>query len=326
MQTVPVVFSSDHNFVMPTGVAIKSMLQYSANCKCEIYIIKSNDFTASDEHILRDLIAPYNATISFVSAGDTFAKCFEIRSISTATYYRLYIPWLIPEHEKIIYCDGDVIFKQSILNIFNFDLDDNYIAGVRTGGSISKAEMRSYIKTLNLNPDNYINGGVQLINSKLMRESKLNEEFEKHLRKKYTYQDQDIVNIVCKDRIAFMPKWFNAGPMWTAFLPEVTNQESLQNYNGIYDRCGMYPSELNTDLSYPVIIHYAGEKPWKHFTYLWLSWWNVYKETVFFDPSLELRIEHNTLKKSRLSFSTYLKSYISDKFPKAKKFILRLKK
>jgi len=40
---VPVVFSTDHNFIMPTGVSIQSMLECSTDVDCAIYILQANN-------------------------------------------------------------------------------------------------------------------------------------------------------------------------------------------------------------------------------------------------------------------------------------------
>lgn len=318
-EIVPVVFSSDANFLMPTAIAIKSMLDCSPDCHIAIYMLISNDFDNKCKARLTRLISNYDASIEFINVGDRFDNCFEIRNISTATYYRLYIPWLIPQHDKIIYCDGDVIFMQSVLNLFKQDIGENYIGGVRTFGSF-----RNLKKTGN-NPLKYINGGVQIINAKIWREKSLQKLIDPHLKINYTYQDQDIINLICKDRIYFLPYWFNSSPEWVAKMPPFHSQEKTLNYTGSYNRLGQYPSEFSSALEYPVIIHYTGPKPWKRFTYMWLAWWNVYKSTEFFDPRLEYSIEAATFETRPITFRLFLTNFIFRNIPALSNILHRYK-
>ena len=65
--------------------------------------------------------------------------------------------------------------------------------------------IKDYIKSLGLQVDKYINAGFLLINASLQRKDNLFNEFKRHLNKQYQFQDQDIINIVCKDRLTFLP-------------------------------------------------------------------------------------------------------------------------
>ncbi len=296
---IPVVFSTDHNFIMPTGVAILSLLEQSNDCNPYIYVLQSDDVSDSDRDILKSICNRYSAPVDFISFDDTFKNSFEIRGITTATYYRLLIPWLMPEYEKVIYCDGDVIFNRSVSNIYNFPIGDCYIAGVQTGFR-SHTSTGSYIESLGLDINQYINGGVLLINLKQQREANLRKVYMAEAEKRYVFQDQDIINIVCKGHIRLMPRWFNT-------TPNAVNDM-------IFNICEQGKCSVLSDRgNSPVIIHYAGGKPWKEFTYWWLSWWQAYSKSPFFDPALEFQIERRTLTKDpqlRPALSLYIRRKI----------------
>ena len=303
---IPVVFSTDHNFIMPTGVAILSMLNHSYDCTPYIYIFQSNDVTVEDQEILKSIGNRFSVPIDFISVGNTFNNCFEIRGITIATYYRLLIPWLIPEHDKVLYCDGDIIFNQSVSNIYAFDIEDAYVAGVQTGFK-RHTETGAHIERLGLDVTHYINGGVLLINSKKQRELDLKKKFMAQARNKYKFQDQDIINIVCKDHIALMPRRFNTTLGTTNNLIFQREQQTLL-----------------CDDQIPVIIHYTSGKPWKEFTYLWILWWKTYRESPFFDPNLEFKIERNTLTK-KITLKRTISKTITQKYPNLWKFYNRIR-
>lgn len=204
---IPVVFSTDHNFIMPTGVAILSMLKCSQDCFCDIRILQHRDVTDIDRQTLKDIVEPFNAEIRFITMGTEFDSGFQIRGISTPCYYRLMIPWLFPNLDKVVYCDGDVIFKQSVKKLFEQSVENAYIGGVCT--LFDSNYLRNYLSTLNLEYTEYINSGVLVVNSKMQRDANLVEKYKAEAKKKYTFQDQDILNVVCKGKISHLPPKFN---------------------------------------------------------------------------------------------------------------------
>lgn len=271
---IPVVFSSDHNFIMPTGVAILSLLESSPRVNFDIFILQSDDVTDIDRNLLQDMVKPYKAQLSFISFGKEFSDSYEVRSISTACYFRLLIPWLIPQYDKVIYLDGDIIVKSDISKLFDCTLSEEYyVYGVRTPGFTIDSNFVKYISSIGLDPSNYINSGILVINTKLLREDNLKDEFLSYRDRTFLYQDQDIINLVCKDRIGWLPLKFNCSPTL-----ESVDESKLINAGITTDL------DFKEALLHPVIIHYAGQKPWKTFTYHWYDWWIVYSRTPFYNP------------------------------------------
>lgn len=255
---IPIVFSTDHNFVMPTGVTICSMLLSADTEVYDIYILISRDVTYDDREKLKLQVAELSPSskISFLEMGDSFKSGYEVRGISTACYYRLMIPWLLPEIDKIIYCDVDVIIKTSLKELYNVDLEGKYVAGTVPSTKDGWAHMKKYLSRLGLDYREYINSGVLVINSALQRRDALDKEYAKLAERKFIYQDQDIINIVCKGRISHFSCRFNFKP----------------SEYGIHQEVGR-----------EIVIHYAGDKPWNGFCYAWDEWWEVYKKSIFWD-------------------------------------------
>lgn len=254
---IPIVFSTDHNFVTPTCVTILSLLKTSLpQTEFIINIIASPDIDEADRDIIKKQIeiSGKKSELYFVDIGKVFSSGYETRGISTACYSRLLIPWLFPQYDKVIYSDVDVIFKGDISEVYNVDLENNLVAGV-TGEVWNRGLIKKYLEGLNLVPENYVNSGFLLINSKLQRERNLNERYMELVKNNYVYQDQDIINIACKGYIFHLPAAFN-----------------------------VKPSLAYTSCHEVKMIHYIGLKPWTYFTYCWDDWWEVCKESVVFSP------------------------------------------
>lgn len=272
---IPVVFSTDHNFIMPTYVAISSMLANSSR-RCKIYLLIAEDVTDNDKDVLSKLITKYNSTIEFISVGNVFDDTFIIRGITKATYFRLLIPWIIPSEDKVIYLDGDIVVTGDIAELYEYPLDDtNLIYGVRTPGYSTNRGLKKRISRNGLNFLHYINAGILLFNCRRLREENYKPIFMSHIGKQYYFQDQDILNITCKGRIGFLPLKFNFSGI---IMPKIKEQLRLSGLIKVND--------INDAENTPVVVHFAGPKPWKEFTPRWNDWVEYYKKSPFYNQAL----------------------------------------
>ena len=255
---------------MPTGVTISSLLMSSEDETYHIYIMIAGDVDESDrEKLTRQVkLLSEGSKISFVEMDKYYNDVYEVRGISKATYYRLMIPWLIPDVDKIIYADVDIIFKTSLREIYDMDLEGKYLAGAITRTAEEWRKYKKYFDKIGADYSQYFNAGILVINSKLQRECNLDKEYEQLTEKKFLYQDQDILNITSKGKSAFFDKRYN-------LLPALYATE--EKYSG------------------NVVIHYAGEKPWVTFTYAWAEWWDVYNRTIFREDGFYHKVSRNIL-------------------------------
>ena len=130
----------------------------------------------------------------------------------------------------------------------------------------------------------------------------------RHKNKKYTYQDQDIINIVCKDKISFLPLKYN----YTSVL------YTLALHNKEFQK--LKAEEI--DNANNGIIHYTGSKPWNSFCLRSEYWWYYYKHSIFKDEQFYSNY-HQSIPNQILSDSSYkrikkifLKKLISKYFHK----------
>lgn len=299
---IPIVFSTDNNYVMPTGVAILSLLE-SANPSSvyDIYVLINNDVTEDSKSLLRKQVACFhNHTIDFINIGNVFENAFEIRGISVAAYSRLLIPWLLPQYDKVIYSDVDVIFRIDLTDLYNLQMKEEYIAGIPAASIFTSHSYVKHIEKLGLIPGEYINSGFLLVNSKLQRKDNLKTKFLEFAQNKYTYQDQDVINLVCKGRIKHLSPAYCITPAFYYMLSSENNDfrqfyttsQTLPKIQENYIEIENYKRGNNC------ILHYAGDKPWNTFTQAWKEWWNTYQRSIFYDSDREIAISRQILKRA----------------------------
>ena len=170
MNTVPILFTFDQSLEMPAGVAITSLLENAApETFYDIFILHNPgcDFIGSPLNRLPEIYR--NCRMTFRKVEGEFVGSYEIRGIPETAYYRLISPEIIPEYEKILYSDVDVVFREDLSTFYNIDLKDNYFAGVDNCSRL-RPDVRDYIKgSLGLDWQNgYFYSGNLVINSALL--------------------------------------------------------------------------------------------------------------------------------------------------------------
>src|SRR5699024_619911 len=77
-------------------------------------------------------------SIKYRTVDSQFKGAYETRGINVSTYYRLLIPELIPEYDKIMYHDVDVVFREDLSAIYSeTEMDNYYVAGVVSSAGLS---------------------------------------------------------------------------------------------------------------------------------------------------------------------------------------------
>lgn len=274
MKRIPVVFCFDDNLLLPAGVCIHSLLQHAHKTTFyHIFILHDSNCDFPHSGYLDELSNIYqNCEIEYRCVGSEFKDAFQIRGITSSTYYRLLIPEIVPEYDKLMYHDVDVIFRTDLTEIFdNTDLKDSYLAGVVAPLFVDK-EMREYVIRIGLDPLEYVLAGNLIMNGKKMRDDGVVDIFKKKItRSSYKYQDMDIINIVCRGKIKQLPPAFcGTNEMFGLIANRVENV--------------VYSQEELDQLEENGIIHYNGPKPWQEWCPNLDIWWEYYRKSLFYDP------------------------------------------
>ena len=273
MRTVPILFTFDQSLLMPAGVCLTSLLESAdADTFYDIFILHGPgcDFSALD--MLKERFRNFRLTVREISGE--FVGAYEVRGIPETAYYRLLSPELIPQYDKLLYSDVDVIIREDLSKYYDLDLGDNYFAAVDNCSRLRPA-VQDYISTLGIDwRDNYYYSGNLVINSALIRRDHMIEKFRELGKNAYDQQDMDIINIACNKR--FLP----LGPVFCL---------SVQLYALIVNRRpemdAIYGHESLDDALDHGIVHYNGMKPWKGACPNMDIWWSFYRRSQFFDEA-----------------------------------------
>lgn len=141
---------------------------------------------------------------------------------------RAAFPELFPAYDTILSLDVDVVVKSDISDLWNYDLSGYYLAGVEEPQ-----------RKQSTSDNTYINFGVTLFNLRKMRDDGIQQQVIDHLNtQKCGCPEQDAFNKICAGHILAIPNEYNV----TAY------------------------SHITGDAQSERIVHYAGQKYWRHYT------------------------------------------------------------
>lgn len=216
---IPLVFAVDDNYAPFLGVTLRSIFDNSSkDYFYKVYVLTTGLNKTNMERL--SVFETEYSSLEYVNVEKSLSKIsglLHMRDYFTnATYYRFFIPSLLPEYDKVLYLDSDLIVLGDISELYNVDLGDNYIGAIPEEVMNLVKVFGDYVeKGLGINKENYFNAGVALLNTKALREIKILDKFVE-LISRFTFkvtQDQDYLNLICKDKVKLIDLGWNKCPL-----------------------------------------------------------------------------------------------------------------
>ncbi len=260
---IPVVLASDNNHAALMYITMLSAIKNMAEDSFyDFYLLVSENFSEKNKKRLLKLQAD-RVNINFICMQNEFQDLqMKISHITCPTYYRLKMADLVP-FDKVIYLDTDVVVLKDLCRLYNTDLKDNFIAGVKAAECIMERKNNGkYYSDIGLDDTSqYINAGVTLWNLKKIREENITPELLKLSQKNFGGMDQDVINVAFYDKILHLDFCYNV--MTKYVTGDKTKFYDIYGENSYLD-----------GLEHPYIIHYAGtEKPWTNIFCSYSQFW-----------------------------------------------------
>ena len=248
------------NYIVPAATMLKSLLDSSAGTFHVICLVTEEIPREMQEMLYK--MGNGRLEMEYLSLKGRLDGYYTDARYSEAASFRLLLPELLPEYEKILYLDCDIVVRQDMGVLYrNTDLEDNYLAAVYEAPIEGQAER---IKALGCIPGPYFNSGMSLMPLKQMREEKVSARLLKACEKDYMeFPDQDALNQVCQGRVLPISPVYNG--IRTFFLPQYKR-----------DFYAVYSTDLWEQIQREGNIHYTGEKPWAIFSVKFGEWWSIF--------------------------------------------------
>ena len=254
---VPIVLAANDDYAPMLGVTIQSVLA-NANITdlYHFYIFHTN---ISKMHQMKLLhVQTEHAQIEFMNLAEKMKGIRRETSnhLSIETVYRLFIPELLGQYEKIIYIDCDLVVNADIVELFKLDIG-NCVFGAAPDVYTKEAKQH-FEEVLDVPCESGFNAGVLIINTAKFCQEKVKEQCFallqndwKRPERKFIYMDQDVLNIVCKGKVKMLPMEWDF--QWGC----------IKGFD--IEPWGVYAEEYLKAQNNIKIMHFSGgEKPWEY--------------------------------------------------------------
>ena len=181
---ISVVFSFNDDFSKYFSVALKSLIENSNSEKNYDIVILESEISEVNKKLLLEMI-PANFSLRFFNVSEFISNTFnnikleKVKGWSVEMYYRIVIPLIMNNYERVLYLDTDIICKKDINELFQIDLEDKELLAVADIFNIvsevneckaTKDFITNYLKIENI--EEYFNSGVLLFNIKESKKSR----------------------------------------------------------------------------------------------------------------------------------------------------------
>lgn len=286
---IHIALCHDNNYAPYSSVVMASIIDNNLREEITFHLLHTN-LTKERCDIIKAWVEGFaGKKVCFYPMEKENFKDFPIDEhtyLDYGAYIRLYLGECLSHLDKVLYLDCDVIVNGSLRELWNTDISDYAVAGVRD-------RINDYIRVYNRlgypMSAGYINSGMMLINLKRWREDGFFRKAQQVACEKgaavLKNHDQDIINAVYHGQILMLPFRYNLLEYY------------LYVEEWLYLDRKYYP-EIIEACKNPVIIHFCmPQKPW-HYECV-----NPFKELYYkyrkMTPWPEVVLTHKTRKLSR---------------------------
>lgn len=256
-KVIPIVFATNKNYAPYAAVAISSVIAHANNnYYYDIYVLHDADFMLAQKNMLAGICGEnYSVSCVDVRKGISSKDLYSRAHYSVQMYYRLLIPEILTQYDKVLYLDCDIVLNKDAAELFDTDIGDKIIGAVN---NFVNNDMIKYLsETMKISPEKYINSGVLLMNCDkfILNNVKQKCFYQLNKHSELLCPDQDIINIVCSDRIKYLDdRWnFQWHHQWMNKFGE--GAKLISAYQKRYNK-------IKNDFW---LIHYtSGRKPWSY--------------------------------------------------------------
>jgi len=270
----PVVLASNDSYASFVATTLYSILENTESF-VEFYILEDAITSRNKKKISESLGKFKNWSIEYIDVSKYAIERFpDIDNRSPVAFARYFIGDALPDKEKVLYLDCDIIFCGDIAELYNLDMDNYPIAAL----------WEDFIEYANIKKNLYpeykggyfsFNTGVLLMDlNKIKTYTKTFVELTLRFQNLLKYSDQDVLNIVFDNNFKRLDYRYNF---------------QIGNFNEFKKA---YPNKAGEIMKNLFLVHWSGMeiKPWKQNRVLYgYLFWNVAAKTVFYKKIKSMR-------------------------------------
>lgn len=261
---VAIAVAANDYFIPYCATFLKSMAEHSDSDKNYDILLLSQDVSDINVKDVKKMLSAWkNISLRVLDPSVLIDQyTFHIEGhFSKETYYRLVLPELLPNYDKVLYLDSDMIAMDDVSKIYDENIDgyllaachDADTAGLYNGYRKDKKDYTDKILKLK-EPYQYFQAGVLLLNLEEFRKRYTTKQIlDFAVSEKWQLLDQDILNKLCEGAVKYIDMSWNVMVDFAGIRINQIIALAPRWLNEMYQEARKNPK----------IIHYAGpQKPW----------------------------------------------------------------
>ena len=252
MATRHVACAADQNYVGHCAAMLDSLFLSNPDIEFHLHFLHPPSFEPVDRDRLDRFVARAVATSRSGRSPTMMSPASATMTIiPKAMWYRIFLPDLLPDVDRVLYLDADTLVVDNVTALFDQPLDDAYVAAV---ANVLEPEFADRPQKLGLPASQtYFNSGVLLLNLEAMRADRCTDRIVEYARSEsLQWPDQDALNVVLGSRcILLHPRWNCMNSLYV--FPEASDVFAAGQVDEACPR--------------PAIVHFEGPqfmKPWHY--------------------------------------------------------------
>ena len=194
---------------VPHAAAMLDSVFAHAGMPVRVSFLHGPDLRARQERKLAEMVAQRGGSIRLIEVSpDRVAGLRTLDTLPGSHWYRVFLPQLVPELERVLYLDADAITVDSLAPLWRTDLAGNLVGAVT---NVFQHDHLEHAAQLGLERSSYFNTGVMLLDLDGLRRERVPEEVVRiagEKRELIGFPEQDAMNVaVGGRRLALHPRW-----------------------------------------------------------------------------------------------------------------------
>jgi len=263
-KTLNVLYQTNDYYGPITGVSMTSMMENNKGIDELNFFVLDDKVSDVNKQKMEKVCKQYGRSLTFINTDKILKRLKELKVSpfkgTYTTYFKLFALNDLPvKNGRILQLDGDTVIDGSLEELCDVNLD-GYVSG-----ATYDCTMNSYKDLIDIpSTDKYYNCGMLLINQKEWIANKSQDKIVDHLknvRSGYYTVDQDIINVLFRDKIKYLSLRYNFNSGFYIYgIKESLKMYDLkpEYYNTI--------EEVEAAAKAPAIYHCMGAmtgRPWE---------------------------------------------------------------
>lgn len=262
--SVHLAFASDTTCAVPLGIALFSLMRTRRACTSYEFHVLDSGVPPRVQKQIEQLAGRHGCAVHFYPVRGMLDSLPCGGRFPTAVYHRFLLPELLPDVERVLYLDADVVACRDVSALYAFDLQGKPL-GAPAWQVVGPYErdmgglLRTFCERMGLPEDGepYFYSSQLLMDLALMRQEKLGERLIGAAATAdpgtLAWPDQDVMNAALRGRLAVLPCECNVIPLFAEAVRAGDGRHALPR---VYS-----DAELQAAYRDPMLVHYAASKP-----------------------------------------------------------------